>query len=84
MVATYQLHNLNRTKLENIFHRVFASAQLDITIQDRFGNPVKPREWFLVPLNVVDQVVQHVMNGTIVDYEYDPSLAELKPRFSGQ
>jgi len=84
VVATYKLHNLNRTKLENIFHRVFASAQLDITIQDRFGNPVKPREWFLVPLSVVDQVVQHVMNGTIVDYEYDPSLAELKRRSSGQ
>lgn len=84
VVATYQLHNLNRTKLENIFHRVFASAQLDITIRDRFGNPVKPREWFLVPLNVVDQAVQHVMNGTIVDYEYDPSLAELKRRSSGK
>lgn len=83
VVATYKLHNLNRTKLENIFHRVFASAQLNITIQDRFGNPVQPREWFLVPLNVVDQAVQYVMDGTIVDYEYDPSFAELKRRSSG-
>jgi hypothetical protein len=78
VVATYKLHNLNRIKLENIFHRVFASAQLDITVQDRFGNPVKPREWFLVPLSAVDQAVQYVMDGTIVDYEYDSSLAMLK------
>lgn len=84
MVATCKLHNLNRIKLENIFHRVFASAQLNISIQDRFGNPVQPREWFLVPLNVIDQAVQYVMDGTIVDYEYDPSFAELKRRSSGQ
>ena len=35
----------NRTKLENIFHRVFGTAQLDIEIKDRFGKPVIPREW---------------------------------------
>ena len=30
-----------------------AAAQLDLTIADRFGNPVKPREWFLVQLHVM-------------------------------
>ena len=44
VVATYTLANLNRTKLENLFHRLFAPAQLDITIDDRFGHPVKPRD----------------------------------------
>lgn len=46
VVATYKLHNLNRTRLENIFHRLFGAVQLDLTIEDRFGNPVNPREWF--------------------------------------
>ena len=57
IVATYKLHNLNRTRLENIFHRLFGAAQLDLTIADRFGHPVKPREWFLVPLHVIDEAV---------------------------
>ena len=48
-VTETQLVNINRVKLENIIHRVFGPAQMDIEIQDRFGNLVKPREWFLVP-----------------------------------
>lgn len=77
VVATYKLHNLNRTKLENIFHRVFSAAQLDLTIEDRFGNPVKPREWFLVPLQVIDEAVQRLRDGSITDVTYDPALARL-------
>lgn len=77
IVATYKLHNLNRTKLEAIFHRVFGAAQIDITIDDRFGNPVKPREWFLVPLSVIDEAVQRIQNGSIVDVVYDLKSARL-------
>lgn len=77
VVATYRLHNLNRTKLENIFHRVFGSAQLDLTIEDRFGQPVKPREWFLVPLHVIDEAVQRIRDGSITDVMYDPKTASL-------
>ena len=77
VVATYKLHNLNRTKLENIFHRLFGAAQLDLTIEDRFGQPVKPREWFLVPLHVIDQAVHHIRDGSIMDVTYDPAAARL-------
>ena len=77
IVATYKLHNLNRTKLENIFHRVFGAAQLDLTIEDRFGNPVKPREWFLVPLHVIDEAVQRIRDGSITAVVYDPKMARL-------
>ena len=77
VVATYKLHNLNRTKLENIFHRLFGAAQLDLTIEDRFGNPVKPREWFLVPLHVIDEAVQRIQDGSITEVVYDPKTAQL-------
>lgn len=77
VVATYTLHNLNRTKLENIFHRLFGAAQFDLTIEDRFGNPVKPREWFLVPLHVIDEAVQRIRDGSITDVVYDPKSARL-------
>lgn len=79
VVATYKLHNLNRTKLENIFHRLFGAAQLDLTIEDRFGHPVKLREWFLVPLQVIDEAVQCIRDGSIVRMSYDPTTARLVP-----
>lgn len=74
VVATYSLHNVNRTRLENLFHRLFATAQLDLTLTDRFGHPVKPREWFLVPLHVIDEAVQRIRDGSITGVVYDPKL----------
>jgi len=49
-----------------------------VEIKDRFGNPVVPREWFLVPLFVIDEAVSRIRDGTITGYEYDPSTASLK------
>jgi hypothetical protein len=77
VVATYVLYNVNRVRLENLIHRVFDPAQLDIEIKDRFGNPVKPREWFLVPLFIVNEVVERIKDGTITEYVYDPMTARL-------
>lgn len=77
VVATYTLYNINRVKLENLIHRIFAPAQLDIEIKDRFGNPIVPREWFLVPRFVVDDAVERIKDGTITDYIYDPAAARL-------
>ncbi len=77
VVATYKLHNVNRVKLENVFHKLFGAAQLDLTIEDRFGNPVKPREWFLVPLQVIDEAVQRIRDGSITTVSYDPKTARL-------
>lgn len=77
VIATYELFNINRIKLENLIHRVFDPAQLDIEIRDRFGNPVKPREWFLVPLFVVNEVVERIKDGSITQYVYDPTGARL-------
>ena len=78
VVATYELYNINRTKLEKLIHRVFDTARLDIKIKDRFGNPVVPREWFLVPLFAVDEAVERIKDGTISKYVYDPQGACMK------
>lgn len=77
VIATYELFNINRTKLENLIHRVFGSARLDLQIKDRFGNPVIPREWFLVPLFVIDEAVERIRNGTISNFRYQPDKAAL-------
>jgi len=77
IVATYELFNINRTKLENVIHRVFGAARLDMKIKDRFGKPVVPREWFLVPLFVIDEAVERIRDGSISRYRYRPDQAAL-------
>jgi hypothetical protein len=77
VVTTYKLANINRTKLENLFHRIFAPAQLELTIEDRFGRPVRPREWFLVPLHVIDEAVERIRDGSITGMIYDAKTASL-------
>lgn len=77
VVATYKVFGVNCRQLEALIHKVFAPALLDLTIPDRFGNPVKPREWFLVPINVIDEAVQHIRDGSIVGYRYDPAAGRL-------
>lgn len=78
IVATYKLSNISRVKLENLIHRIFDPARLKIAIKDRFGNAVVPREWFLVPLFVIDEAVSRIKDGSITGYQYDPGTASLK------
>ena len=80
IVATYNLFNINRAKLENLLHRVFEPARLDVEIKDRFGQPVVAREWFLVPLAAVNEAVERLKDGTLTKFVYDPKLASLKQR----
>lgn len=77
VVATYELFNINRTRLENLIHRIFGPARLNLEIKDRFGNPIIPREWFLVPRFVIDEAVERIRDGSITDFVYDPKTATL-------
>lgn len=77
IVATYELYNINRIKLENLLHRFFDSARLKIEIRDRFDNPIIPREWFLVPLSVINEVVERIRDQSITNFRYDPRQAKL-------
>lgn len=77
VVASYKLSGINRARMEKLFHKLFAFARLNITINDRFGHPVQPEEWFLVPLFVIDEVVRRITDGSITGYTYDPGSAKL-------
>jgi hypothetical protein len=78
IVATYKLANINRNKLEKIIHRFFDITKLEIEIKDRFGRAVRAQEWFLVPVFIIDELVEKIKDGSISDYYYDPSSVELK------
>lgn len=77
LVATYTLVNVPRNKFEQILHRFFAAAQLNLTIHDRFGQPIHPREWFLVPLPAIEDAIDRIIDGTIGDWQYDVGEARV-------
>lgn len=77
LVGSYKLANINRTKLENLIHKFFAPARLDVQLSDRFGEAVEPREWFLVPLHEIEQAIELTREGTISEHRYDPGSAKI-------
>ena len=81
IVAEYKLYNINRTKLERLIHRALGPARLDLYAGDRFGKTVQPREWFLVPLGVIDELVARIGDGSIVDLQYSPEKAQFEQIF---
>jgi len=80
IVADYRAYNLRASALEHLLHRVFASVRLDITQIDRAGKNYDPSEWFIVPLNVINQAISMIMSGEITDYVYDPAVQRLVER----
>lgn len=80
LIATYKLYNVSRRKFESLIHRIFGSVRLDVQIPDRFGRPIVPEEWFLVPYFVIDEAIQKIMDGSITQYTYDPARAQLALR----
>lgn len=77
VVATYKLYDVHRSRLEALIHRVLAAVRFDVEIPDRFGKPVRPREWFLVPLPIIDEVVARIADGTLAGTTYDPQTVAL-------
>ncbi|HQR06478.1 MAG TPA: GIY-YIG nuclease family protein [Gemmatales bacterium] len=77
VVLSYQLANMNLAALEALLHKFFASARLDMELKDRFGFAVVPQEWFLVPLPVIEEAIQKIMDGTLREYQFDPKRAQL-------
>jgi T5orf172 domain len=77
IVVTFKLANINSKGLEALLHRFFGSVRLDLELRDRFDIPVKPQEWFFVPLNVIEEVIEKIQEGTIDRFRYDPKTASL-------
>lgn len=77
-VATYKVYNRNADKLESLLHRFFANACLDIDLFNEKGLRLNPREWFVVPFDVIEETIQLILNENIVNYEYDPLTKKIK------
>lgn len=79
IVATFKLANINRQRLEALLHKFFAPGRLGLELKDRFGFAVEPKEWFLVPLPVIEEAIEKLTDGTIESFRYDQKTARLEP-----
>jgi hypothetical protein len=77
-IATYKVYNRNADKLEGLLHRFFANACLDIDLFNEKGQRLNPREWFVVPFEVIEETIQLILNENIVNYEYDTETKRIK------
>lgn len=70
-VAAYEVYNVNPHKLEQLIHKFFGNSCLDIEIYDGNGKLYKPREWFIAPLEVIEEAINLIVSGKIIYYRYD-------------
>jgi hypothetical protein len=80
IVMAYKCYNMNPQKLEQLLHNYFGNSCLNIDIFDKNGNRHTPREWFIAPLDIIEQVIQFIISGEIVKYKYDSLNEEIVER----
>ena len=70
-VSAYEVYNVNPHKLEQLIHKFFGNSCLDIEIYDANGKLCKPKEWFIAPLEVIEEAIELIISGEIINYKYD-------------
>lgn len=72
-LAGWKCFNMNPQKFEQLIHNFFGKSCLEIDVFDERGKRHTPREWFIAPISVIEEVVQLIITGEIVKYRYDPT-----------
>lgn len=71
IIGTWKCYNMNPQKFEQLLHNFFGSSCLNFDIYDAKGLRHIPREWFIVPIGIIEQVIELIVDGQIVNYRYD-------------
>jgi T5orf172 domain len=77
IIATYKCYNLNLQKFEQLIHQFFGKVRLNLDVINTKGQQFAPREWFIVPFNVIDKTIELIKSGDILDYAYDEENEEI-------
>ena len=69
--SSWMCYNMNAQKFEQLIQRFFGATCLEVDVFDKKGIRHTPREWFIVPLDAIEQAISLIINGEIVNYTYD-------------
>lgn len=78
IVAVYECYNLNPQKFEHIMHTFFAEACLNLDVFGDDGKRYNPREWFILPLAIIEEAITHIISGDIIGLKYDSISNKIK------
>lgn len=72
VVERYRLQNsVSPAKVEDLLHHFFADAKVELTIVDQNGFDYTPQEWYAVPLSIINEAIDLLRTGEIVNCVYD-------------
>jgi len=71
IVGVWKCYNMNPQKFEQLIHTFFGKTCLEVDVININGKRCTPREWFIVPIEIIEQAIEMIINGNIVDYRYD-------------
>lgn len=77
IVSVYETYNMNTQKFEQLIHKFFAKVCLNVDIYGDDGKRYTPREWFILPLEAIEQTIELIITGEIVNYRYNEKNEEL-------
>ena len=80
IISVYETYNMNTQKFEQLIHKFFGNVCLNIDIFGTDGQRFTPREWFIVPLEIVEQGIELIISGEIIHYTYDDQNEKLNLR----
>lgn len=78
IVATWRTYNMKTHVLEDILHKFFHAVQFKVKVVDLTGKEVQPREWYVVPLGIIEKTIERIIDGSIVNYRYNHILQVLE------
>lgn len=70
-IAGWKCYNMNTQKFEQLIHNFFGNSCLEIDVFDEKGKRYTPREWFIAPIEVIEQTIELIINGKVIKYKYD-------------
>jgi hypothetical protein len=80
IIMAYKCYNMNPQKLEQLLHNFFGKSCLNIDVFDKNGNRHTPREWFIAPLDIIEQAIHLVISGDIVKFRFDAASEQIVPK----
>ena len=69
--GAWKCFNMNPQKLELLLHNFFGNSCSELDVFDQKGKRHTPREWFIAPIEVIEQAIELIINGKIINYKFD-------------
>lgn len=74
VVLTVRCYNLDVPYLEASIHSFFSNVNVCFEVRDNEGIMHYPKEWFTVPLNIIEEAIPFIVDKKIDSYRYDKNL----------